>query len=145
MRNTLCLDLLTLPVPYAGIGITGMIHRIGYIREDGTCIIGIERNALFPLAGFEVIVNLYLTTTFLIPIRSKHHGVLLLRSANSTNIDLHSYDNNPRLKKMVFRTFIGSLATLMSTIVNIIVMTVLNGEPAWMCFMFCNCDSECLL
>ncbi|CAH0042504.1 unnamed protein product [Clonostachys rhizophaga] len=100
-----------------------MIRRIGYLRDDGMCIIGMERAVLIPLVIFEVIVNLYLTTTFLVPIRN-----------------LHSYDHNPRLKKMVIRTFVGSLATLTSTVVNIVMMTVLNGEPAWMCFMICNTD-----
>ncbi|CAG9992137.1 unnamed protein product [Clonostachys byssicola] len=108
---------------YAGLAVANMIRRIGYLRDDGMCIIGMERSVLIPLVIFEVIVNLYLTTTFLIPIRN-----------------LHSYDHNPRLKKMVVRTFVGSLATLTSTVVNIVMMTVLNGEPAWMCFMICNTD-----
>lgn len=56
--------------------------------------------------------------------------------------DLHSYDHNPRLKKMAIRTFVGSLAALTSTVVNIVMTTVLNGEPAWMCFMICNTDSK---
>ncbi|VUC22865.1 unnamed protein product [Clonostachys rosea] len=108
---------------YAGLAVANFVRRIGYLREDGMCIIGMERPVLIPLVIFEVIVNLYLTTTFLIPIRN-----------------LHSYDNNPRLKKVVIRTFVGSLATLTSTVVNIVLMVILDGEPAWMCFMICSTD-----
>ncbi|KAI9157944.1 WD40 repeat-like protein [Paramyrothecium foliicola] len=110
-------------LPYGGVAIANFIKRIGYIREDGMCIIGMERVVLLPLVIFDVVVNLYLTATFIVPIRN-----------------LHSYNNNPRLKKMAVRTFIGSLATLASAVTNIVVMMVLNGEPGWLCFTLCNIE-----
>ncbi|KAH8883528.1 hypothetical protein GQ53DRAFT_771736 [Thozetella sp. PMI_491] len=110
-------------LPYAGVAIANFVKRISYIREDGMCIIGMERVVLLPLVIFDVVVNVYLTATFLIPIRN-----------------LHSYNNNPRLKRMAIRTFIGSVATLTSVVANIVLMMVLNGEPGWMCFTFCNIE-----
>lgn len=41
---------------------------------------------------------------------------------------------------MAWRSFIGSLATLTVAVVNLTVLMVLNGEPAWVCFTCCNAD-----
>lgn len=41
---------------------------------------------------------------------------------------------------MAFRTFIGTLATLTSSIVNLAILMVLRGEPGWICLMCCNAD-----
>jgi hypothetical protein len=41
---------------------------------------------------------------------------------------------------MAFRTFIGSLATLISSVANLTVLMVLKGEPGWICLMLCNAD-----
>lgn len=43
---------------------------------------------------------------------------------------------------MALRTFIGSCATLTSSVVNLTVLMVLNGEPGWICLMCCNADSK---
>jgi len=42
---------------------------------------------------------------------------------------------------MAFRTFIGSCATLISSVTNLSVLTILDGEPGWICLMLCNLDS----
>jgi hypothetical protein len=41
---------------------------------------------------------------------------------------------------MAWRSFIGSLATLTVAVVNLTVLMVLKGEPAWVCFTCCNAD-----
>lgn len=41
---------------------------------------------------------------------------------------------------MAFRTFIGSCATLTSSVVNLTVLMILKGEPGWICLMCCNAD-----
>ena len=47
-----------------------MSSRISYLRDDGVCIIGMEKKSMMPLIIFDAVVNLYLTMLFVIPIRS---------------------------------------------------------------------------
>ncbi|CVK84098.1 uncharacterized protein FMAN_01278 [Fusarium mangiferae] len=59
---------------------------------------------------------------------------------------LYSFKNlpkshaNSRLRSVAFRTFVGACCTLTSSIVNLTVLMVLNGEPGWVCLMCCNSD-----
>lgn len=39
--------------------------------ENGQCVIGTETGVLIPLIAFDAVVNIYLTTLFLIPLCSK--------------------------------------------------------------------------
>ncbi|KAK7718018.1 hypothetical protein SLS57_006165 [Botryosphaeria dothidea] len=41
---------------------------------------------------------------------------------------------------MAVRAFIGSCATLTSSITNLTLLMVLDGEPAWICFLSCNAE-----
>ncbi|KAH7111750.1 hypothetical protein B0J11DRAFT_542917 [Dendryphion nanum] len=114
-------------VPYLAVIVVSFIWRIAYINPDGTCIIGIGREALIAVVAFDVIVNAYLTTLFIAPIRR-----------------LYSYKSNSRMREhlhtMAWRSCIGSCCTLLATIANGVAMMVLNGEPGWLCFVSCNAD-----
>lgn len=82
---------------------------------------------MLPLIIFDVAVNVYLTALFLVPLRQ-----------------LYSYksNSNTMLHTMALRTFIGSCATLTSSVANLTVLMVLKGEPGWICLMLCNADSK---
>jgi hypothetical protein len=41
---------------------------------------------------------------------------------------------------MAFRSFVGSCATLTTSVVNLTILMVLKGEPGWICLMCCNAD-----
>ena len=56
-------------LPYGVVAIINFVWRISYINDNGVCIIGMERKALLPLIVFDVIVNVYLTVLFLLPLR----------------------------------------------------------------------------
>lgn len=68
----------------------------------------------------------------------------MARSVTSllTKIELYSYRNtaNPKLNRMAFRSLVGSLATLTTSVANLTVLMVLRGEPGWICLMCCNAD-----
>jgi hypothetical protein len=102
-----------------------LYRRITYINDKGVCIIGMQKIAMLPLIIFEVIVNVYLTLLFIIPLRG-----------------MHSYQTNanPILKRMAFRSFIGSCATLTTSVINLTILMILKGEPGWICLMCCNAD-----
>ncbi|TEA17808.1 hypothetical protein C8034_v012227 [Colletotrichum sidae] len=113
---------------YAVIAILNFIFRITRI-DDGQCYIGMQKVSMIPLISFDAVVNIYLTILFLIPLKS-----------------LYSFKHFPktpanvRLRTVALRTFIGALCTLTSSIVNLTVLMVLNGEPGWVCLMCCNSD-----
>jgi hypothetical protein len=137
------------------------IWRISYIDKEGVCIIGMEKKAMMPLIIFEVIVNVhppnpttstthspssqvYLTLLFILPLRSISHPARSPgKNPNLTfSPGLYSYKNNanPKLNRMAFRSFIGSCATLTTSVANLSVLMVLKGEPGWICLMCCNAD-----
>ncbi|KAH6872984.1 hypothetical protein BKA58DRAFT_157978 [Alternaria rosae] len=117
-----CLFML---LPYTIFVVMNFIFRITYIDDSGVCIIGMQKIAMLPLITFEVIVNVYLTALFIIPLRG-----------------LYSYQHNanPTLHRMAKRSLIGSLATLTTSVVNLTILMVLKGEPGWICLMCCNAD-----
>ncbi|KAI4955464.1 hypothetical protein J4E91_001325 [Alternaria rosae] len=117
-----CLFML---LPYTIFVVMNFIFRITYIDDSGVCIIGMQKIAMLPLITFEVIVNVYLTALFIIPLRG-----------------LYSYQHNanPTLHRMAKRSLIGSLATLTTSVVNLTILMVLRGEPGWICLMCCNAD-----
>ncbi|KAF2837232.1 hypothetical protein M501DRAFT_922639, partial [Patellaria atrata CBS 101060] len=112
-------------VPCVILMILNFIYRVAYLNEEGLCIIGMRKLALFPLIVFDVFVNVYLTALFILPIRRLYS---------------FAHNTNPALRRMATRTFIGSCITLTITIVNLSSLGALGGEPAWICFMCCNAD-----
>ncbi|KAL1646910.1 hypothetical protein SLS58_003046 [Diplodia intermedia] len=121
-----------------------LCRKIAYINEKGTCIIGMDKNAMMPLIIFDVVINVYLTALFIIPLRRKS----LVKEGTARKIvltklsELYSYQHNTNkaLRIMALRTFIGSCATLTSSVVNLTVLMILKGEPGWICLMCCNAD-----
>ncbi|KAF1808596.1 hypothetical protein P152DRAFT_214120 [Eremomyces bilateralis CBS 781.70] len=111
--------------PYLIIIVLNFVFRIAYIDDGGQCIIGMKKAAMIPLITFDVIVNVYLTILFLIPLRRLYS---------------YKHDTNHSLRIMALRTFIGSCATLISSVANLTVLMLLNGEPGWICLMLCNAD-----
>jgi len=61
--------------------------------------------------------------------------------------ELYSYQHNinTTLRTVALRTFVGSCATLISSVVNLTVLMVLKGEQGWICLMCCNADSKFLV
>ncbi|KAK8077451.1 hypothetical protein PG996_003621 [Apiospora saccharicola] len=106
------------------------VHRISRL-ENGRCIIGARRSVLVPLIACDVLVNIYLTTLFLIPLRNLNSSTGMLRTSV-----------NARLRSIALRTFIGACCTATSSIINLSFLMALNGEVTWLCFLCCNTDSN---
>lgn len=69
-------NCFALIVPYMTAVCLSFLWRIGYINDQGTCIIGMERRAMLPVLVLEVVLNVFLNLQFLIPIRSKSKHLL---------------------------------------------------------------------
>ncbi|CAF3502219.1 unnamed protein product [Fusarium graminearum] len=121
-------NIITLLVGYGVVVVMNFVFRIARI-VNGECFIGMEKISMIPLIAFDAVVNVYLTILFLIPLKN-----------------LYSFKNlpktgaNSRLRSVAMRTFVGACCTLTSSIVNLSVLMVLNGEPGWVCLMCCNSD-----
>ncbi|TLS20996.1 uncharacterized protein PpBr36_10825 [Pyricularia pennisetigena] len=117
---------------YTVVVVLNFIYRINRL-EDGTCIIGMKKIAMIPLISFDALVNVYLTILFLIPL-------MRLYSFRNPLSKPDVYRPTMKLRSVAVRTFIGACCTLASSIVNLTVLMVLNGEPGWVCLMCCNSD-----
>jgi len=96
-------NCLSIFVPYSGLFIMSFVYRIHMINDAGLCLIGIGRAAIIPITIFDFVVNMYLTILFILPF-----------------LNLPSFQNkHSQLKRMTYRTFFGSLATLTSTLAYI--------------------------
>jgi len=84
-----------------------------------------EKHVLWPLVAWEVLINVYLTALFLGPLR-----------------ELYSFKKRAesKMRKMAVRTFIGVCVTLTTSVANLSVLTVLDGEQGWVCLLICTSD-----
>ncbi|KAI4781964.1 hypothetical protein E4T52_03101 [Aureobasidium sp. EXF-3400] len=113
--------------PYIVLVILNFVFRIAYINEKGVCVIGMKRRALVPLITFDVLLNVYRTSLFLHPLRKCYS---------------FKQGKNSLMRTLVLRTFVGSCATLIMSVVNLSVLTILDGEPGYICLCLCNLDSK---
>ncbi|KAK3950265.1 hypothetical protein QBC32DRAFT_19328 [Pseudoneurospora amorphoporcata] len=113
---------------YCVVVVLNFVYRITKI-ENKQCIIGMERYAMIPLIVYDLLVNVYLTVLFVLPLL----GLYAFNSSQQTR-------GNRRLKLVAMRTLIGCICTLTSSVVNLSVLMGLNGEPGWVCLMCCNSD-----
>ncbi|KAI9736295.1 MAG: hypothetical protein M1834_001181 [Cirrosporium novae-zelandiae] len=114
--------------PFWVVIVLNFVFRIAFIDNEGVCIIGMERPVIIPLIVYDVGVNSYLTILFLIPLTHMYSF-----RANTTNV-------TPAIRTVAVRTFFGSCGSLLSSIVNLVLLTLFNGEPGWVCLMSCNAD-----
>ncbi|KAF3131547.1 hypothetical protein TWF569_011169 [Orbilia oligospora] len=113
-------------VPYVAICFLTLAFRFSFF-EDGVCRIGMKKVALLPLITFDVVVNVYLTTLFLIPVVKIAQG--------------KAQQSHQALRSMAIKTFCGSCATLISSVANLTTLMLLKGEPGWICLLLCNADN----
>ncbi|KAI4760196.1 hypothetical protein E4T51_06765 [Aureobasidium sp. EXF-12344] len=111
--------------PYVVLVVLNFVFRIAYINERGVCVIGMKRRALVPLITFDIVLNVYLTSLFLHPLRQCYTFKQGTKSS---------------MRILVVRTFVGSCATLLMSVVNLSVLTILDGEPGYICLCLCNLD-----
>lgn len=116
-------------MPYCLVITLTFVFRNSAIGRDGQCRIGLKLAANIPLLIFDLFINIYLTYLFLTPLR----GLWTFKNG--------SRSKQGRLRRVALRTFVGSCATLLSTLANLTALLVLRGkEPGWVCFAACNAD-----
>ncbi|KAI0900837.1 hypothetical protein F4806DRAFT_491725 [Annulohypoxylon nitens] len=113
---------------YGIMSILNFVYRDARL-EKGRCIIGIGRQGLIPFIALNVVVLAYLTIVFLNPFR----GIPAFQSISNVPA-------SPRLRNVAIRTFLGALCTTTSTVINLVVLMVLDSEPGWVFLTCCNAD-----
>ncbi|CAE6512948.1 unnamed protein product [Rhizoctonia solani] len=110
-------------VCFAATTIAGLLIRktVHYVH-NGYCVIGVSSPSSIFLFSYDISINLFLTSMFVVPlIRAT------IRSA--------------WLKSVAIRSSIASLIALITTAVNGIMVYVLDGnETIWICFGGCAAD-----
>jgi hypothetical protein len=86
-----------------------------------------QREVIVPLIGYEVLINVYLLCLFILPLRQ-----------------LYSYKTraNPQLRTIAWRSMWGTVLTLTASAINLTILTILDGEPGWLCLLICNLDGS---
>ncbi|KAJ8083607.1 hypothetical protein PM082_009482 [Marasmius tenuissimus] len=99
--------------------IRGKIH---FWRDDGACVIGLKAFSSIPLLIYDLYLTVFLNGLFLWPICRSNIG-------------------NPRIKRVAIRTLVASVAALVTSAVNIGVLTIQHGRQlGWVCLGSCGTD-----
>lgn len=122
-------------VGYGIIIIIAIHSRIAFIRNghqispvsdptinDGACIIGLGRTGSMSVLVYDLILTVFINIMFLHP---------LYKSSNLP----------PRVKAIAKRTLIAASVALVTSAVNICILTILHGEElGWICLASCGAD-----
>ncbi|KAI9493500.1 hypothetical protein BDB00DRAFT_787984 [Zychaea mexicana] len=105
-----------------------LIFHIAELKDDGTCMIGLQPIASIPLLVYDFIFNMYMTILFVKP---------LVQSGKSISTDWKS----TRLHDVARRTLVASVVCLLISFANILVLTIMNGrERGVVCLTCCTID-----
>ncbi|CCA70480.1 hypothetical protein PIIN_04418 [Serendipita indica DSM 11827] len=126
LRSKVWLVCCFVLVGYLVVFVLMLVARIGFFREDGTCVIGLKTMATIPLLTYDIFLNIFLTGLFVWP--------LYMRQLS-----------NPKLKSLATRTCFAAAAALCTSVINIAILTTLHGRQlAWVLSQVClaSCSSD---
>jgi len=107
---------------YLVIIVLMLVSRIAEFRDSGECVIGLHARATIPLLAFDLYLNCFLTGMFLYPLYS-------------------SKVVNPTLRRVARRTLIAATASLVTSAVNMLILTIMHGKQlGWVCLASCGAD-----
>jgi len=110
---------------YAVVAVIQFIGRVHYLRDDGSCVTGVNLYASVPLLSYDLYVNIFLTSMFLWPL------------VKTGRVD-------PLLRRIAQRTLIAATVALATSTANVLVLTLLHGkELGWVCLGSCGADVIC--
>ncbi|GAA5879099.1 hypothetical protein JCM1840_004526 [Sporobolomyces johnsonii] len=105
------------------LGVTGVMiaGRVTEIRQnDNACVIGLRIWSTVPMLTMDTLINIYLTTAFVIPI-------------------CHSKFANAR--RLAAQSMVAAVAALLTSVTNVAVLTAQHGHQlSWVCLGSCGLD-----
>ncbi|KAJ8092005.1 hypothetical protein PM082_024241 [Marasmius tenuissimus] len=122
LRSPVYLVCLATMSGYLAVIILMILGAVHFWREDGNCVIGLKPFSSIPLLAYDLYITIFLNGLFLWP---------LFRSKIA----------NPRIRVVAIRTLVASLAALLTSSVNIGILTVQHGHQlGWVCLGSCGTD-----
>ncbi|KAH7087687.1 hypothetical protein FB567DRAFT_442309, partial [Paraphoma chrysanthemicola] len=146
---------------FGGIAVVAFMWPLSDISAvDGRCRMGLLRRVTMPILAFDVVINILLTIVFIYllnpVIRSNSLSLSgcsasrvadyigsCCRKSRKKGVQLRTANPHVarRLKKLLWRTFIGSCLVLIPTAGNLAQLTVLQGrELGFVCLTICTLD-----
>lgn len=113
----LCIGVM---LPFFAFPAILIIGRIAYFREDKACVIGLKAFSSLSLLVYDLCINVFLNGMFLWPLLNRL--------------------TNPLMRAVARRTLFAAGAALITSIVNVAVLTVLHTELGWVCLASCGTD-----
>ncbi|KAK1218997.1 hypothetical protein PQX77_018300 [Marasmius sp. AFHP31] len=121
-RSPVYLVCLGTMIGYLVVLILMIRGKIHFWRDDGVCVIGLKAFSSIPLLVYDLYLTVFLNGLFLWPICRSNIG-------------------NPRIKRVAIRTLVASVAALVTSAVNIGVLTIQHGRQlGWVCLGSCGTD-----
>ncbi|KAF9978448.1 hypothetical protein BGZ73_002344 [Actinomortierella ambigua] len=118
---------LLLLVPYAGILALMIIFRVHEIRDNGHCMIGLQKPASLTLILYDIFISSWLTLLFIRPLMS--------------STSLLQGPSKGKLRDVARRTLLGSIIALVLSSANVFTLVYFNGhERGLICLASCTVD-----
>lgn len=114
-------------VLWVTVTVTLAVGRISLIRaQDGACVIGLHPWASIPLLAMDLLVNVFLTSAFVVPI----WGRLKLSSAPVG-----------KAQRLARNSVLAAICALITSFANMLTLTLRHGhELSWVCLGTCGID-----
>lgn len=128
---------------------------------DGQCRIGLPLKITLPLLVYDIVMNVGMTFIFFvlvkpyirnglpnfIPVRIRRTHQKIQRAFNmkvtQTDPAEGALDKRGTLERLAWKSFVASIAILLSTVANLSLLFHLKGrELGWLCYTICTVDGE---
>lgn len=147
---------------FAPIAVFAFLEPVIDVSDiDGQCRIGLPLKITLPLLVYDILMNVGMTFIFFllvkpylrnglpnfIPVwlRRTHHKVqrFFNMKVNQADPAEGALDKRGTLERLAWKSFVASIAILISTVVNLSLLFHLQGrELGWLCFTVCTLDGE---
>ncbi|KAF2447683.1 hypothetical protein P171DRAFT_354953 [Karstenula rhodostoma CBS 690.94] len=147
-----CLVLMS--VSFLAVAVNAYLSPIIIMEaDDGRCHMGIPGKASIPFMSVDIVVDVVLTSVFIYLLRPvvKMHGLNkthVVRVPKSPILgreeEVHGTAMRKSIRKLLWKSLIGSLLIMIPTIANMIQFYIMQGrELALICLTLCTLDGKC--
>ncbi|KDQ61826.1 hypothetical protein JAAARDRAFT_55148 [Jaapia argillacea MUCL 33604] len=107
---------------FSVIVVVVVIGRLAFFRNDGACVIGLQKYSSITLLTYDLFVNIFLTTLFLFPL-------------------LRTRFPSPTVRRVAVRTMFAAVVALITSATNVTILTIMHGRQlGWVCLGSCGTD-----
>lgn len=147
---------------FGTIAVFAFLEPVVDVSElDGKCRIGLPLKITLPLLVYDILMNVGMTVLFFalvrpylrngmpnfmpVWVRRLHQKVQRTFNMKVSQVDPGegALDKRGTLERLAWKSFVASIAILLSTVVNLSLLFHLKGrELGWLCYTVCTIDGE---